>query len=141
MTTVLEIYEQFDEQVWEDDTLLGMLIRFIEERQKKDTRIMDELSVFLKVAAGLLCPTCHNQMDTCCSTGNPRCDVCDGPCPGCNDGPGPGEDEDTDEDTDEEWDEFPDFMRWSLETDEDTGLTLEETLADRVASSEQRDLP
>jgi len=31
---------------------------------------------------------CGNEMDTDCN-GEPRCDVCDAPCPCCSDGEGP----------------------------------------------------
>ncbi len=31
---------------------------------------------------------CGNEMNQDCH-GNPRCDVCDGPCPHCDDGGGP----------------------------------------------------
>lgn len=37
------------------------------------------------------CSVCGEELDTDCN-GNPRCTTCDGPCPCCNDGPGPGED-------------------------------------------------
>lgn len=34
------------------------------------------------------CDICDNEMDTDCN-GNPRCEMCDGPCPCCDDGGGP----------------------------------------------------
>lgn len=38
------------------------------------------------------CPDCDDEMDTDCN-GNARCPTCDGPCPCCDSGPGPGEDD------------------------------------------------
>ncbi len=32
------------------------------------------------------CETCGEEMDICCGTGQPRCPICEGPCPYCDDG-------------------------------------------------------
>ena len=41
------------------------------------------------------CERCGDETDQDCY-GDERCATCDGPCPGCYDGPGPGEIEDLD---------------------------------------------
>ena len=47
---------------------------------------------------------CGELLDQDCM-GNPRCPVCDGPCPCCSDGPGFGWDDDSDDDTTEPGDD------------------------------------
>jgi hypothetical protein len=104
--TVDEIFamDQFEDR-WDNVGGAGqweiadLLQRFLDEQLEKDTELKDKLVHFLEKEAGLVCERCGGQMDTCCSSGKPRCPDCDGPCPACNDGPGPGEDwgEDTDE--------------------------------------------
>lgn len=108
---------------WE---IADLLQRFLDEQLEKDTELKDKLILFLEKEAGLRCERCGDAMDTCCSSGSPRCPNCDGPCPGCSDGPGPGED--TEDEDDWEYDGEYDFPR----------VDLEEILADRAA---EHDLP
>ena len=89
--------DDFVDQKWNDDTILELLIQFLDQQAATDTTILDNLERFLKVSAGLMCEKCGGQMDTCCSSGNPRCEVCEGPCPGCSDGDGYGADTDDDD--------------------------------------------
>ncbi len=42
------------------------------------------------------CLECGGELDIDCQ-GEPRCPDCDGPCPSCDDGPGPGYEEDAEE--------------------------------------------
>ena len=48
-----------------------------------------------------VCAICGEEMDQDCQ-GNPRCSMCDSPCPCCSDGPGPGFDDDDDDDDDDD---------------------------------------
>lgn len=59
---------------------------------------------YYKITPASECPECHEERSKDCS-GEYRCEICDEPCPMCDDGGGPGGDDDTEDDEEPEMDD------------------------------------